>query len=472
MIDEKEKIENRATIQRRTVFKPATWLTKIDFINHLILSNNVLITVLADPCGGKTYFVSLLESNLDKKIKSISIRALAACKSKTIVGHIASQLQAETGTIADLVTAINAQKQHVLVIIDDAHNVPESFIKETMHAIKNQGEEGFFHLCLVANFSIVERLNKLAVDEYSNLVHSIELGCLSENETRTYVLQRAMADNLIIKPLSEAQYKQFYQLTKGNVAQINASMESFIQNCKPEPKNSQLITVKKVSMAISALLLIGCGYLAVELYKGEPQVNAQTVIASELPKVEPVKAISQEQIPTQEQAIPQEQLISKIPFWLDSAKLQMVEEAIPKQVHFEDDEEDENPDIVAVVDKVVVIPKIIMPAAPIKVVAKKPLVKKALVKKQLKQKVVKTKAGQFTIQLLASHKKSEVIRYQKRNSLLAKTKLRHFTNQTGVWYVLTLGEFENRVQAEQKISKLPDGLIKLHPWIRTTAGLG
>ncbi|MFA6303457.1 MAG: SPOR domain-containing protein [Legionella sp.] len=467
MIDEKEKIENRATIQRRTVFKPATWLTKIDFINHLILSNNVLITVLADPCGGKTYFASLLESNLDKKIKSISMCALAACKSKTILGHIASQLQTETGTIADLVTAINTQKQHVLVTIDDAHNLPESFIKEAMHAIKNQGEEGFFHLCLIADFSIVERLNKLAVGEYINLVHSIELGSLSESETRTYVLQRAMADNLIIKPLSEAQYKQFYQLTKGNVAQINASMESFIQNCKPEPKNQQLISVKRVSMAISAFLLIGCGYLAVELYKDVPQTWSQSVIASEPPKVEPIKEIAHEQIAPQEQVIPQEELVSQIPFWLDSAKLQMVQEAIPKQVHFEDDEEDENPDIVAVVDKVVVLPKITMPAAKTKVVAKKPVVKKPV-----KQKVVKTKAGQFTIQLLASHKKSEVIRYQKRNALLAKTKLRRFSNQAGVWYVLTLGEFENRTQAEQKISKLPDGLIKLHPWIRTTAGLG
>ena len=86
-----------------------------------------------------------------------------------------------------------------------------------MIATHNQKDFGFFHLCMVSDYSVVATLNNLAADEFNNLVHTIELGSLSESEARTYVLQRAMTARLINKPLADAEFKQFYQLTKGNI---------------------------------------------------------------------------------------------------------------------------------------------------------------------------------------------------------------------------------------------------------------
>ena len=99
-----------------------------------------------------------------------------------------------------IVAQINERKAHVLLIIDDAQHMPEDFISDVIIAIKNQEDFGFFHLCLVSDYSVVATLNNLSADQFNNLVHTIELGSLSESETRTYVLQRAMAAHLINKP--------------------------------------------------------------------------------------------------------------------------------------------------------------------------------------------------------------------------------------------------------------------------------
>ncbi|MDI1352305.1 MAG: ATP-binding protein, partial [bacterium] len=187
----------------RTLFKPATWLAKIDFINHLILFNNVLITVLSEKNGGKTSFTTLLQSNLDDQIKSIFMTIKPPCDREQIISDMAAQLHLNYDSDADLANLakqINERKAHVLLIIDDAHHLPEALITEMMWVIKNQEDFGFFHLCLVSDYSIIATLNNLAVDPFNNLIHSIELSSLNENETRIYVLQRAMSARLINKP--------------------------------------------------------------------------------------------------------------------------------------------------------------------------------------------------------------------------------------------------------------------------------
>lgn len=139
--------EVTAVIQPRILFKPGSWLSKIDFINHLILFNNVLITVLAEKEGGKSSFNTLLQSNLDQQIKSVSITMKPSLKLEDILKDFAHQLNLdsdENPRLSSLVNQINERKAHVLLLIDDAQNLPESFIKEAMQEIKNQENFSFF----------------------------------------------------------------------------------------------------------------------------------------------------------------------------------------------------------------------------------------------------------------------------------------------------------------------------------------
>lgn len=492
------QLETGAVNQPRTLFKPGSWLSKIDFINHLILFNNVLITVLSEKEGGKTSFSTLLQNNLDQQIKSVAMTAKAPCDRQEIINHIATQLHLNNDAhtnIQSIVSQVNERKAHVLLIIDDAQHVPESLIKEAMMAIKNQGEFGFFHFCMVSDYSVVASLNNLANEQFNNLIHSIELGALNESETRTYVLQRAMNARLINRPLSDAQFKQFYQLTKGNLAKINSSLESFILKCSEPQKNNKMQLLKRTGIAASAAIVAGASYL---YFNGGLTLEQFPEIA-QLTASAPIKDILGD-IPVVAQ---KEELTSVIASWQDSSTRQLVHYALPKKQILDDmyDEED-NFNTVAIVDKVVVIPtvkrtretlaqaqpdvatlpvvtehtlaqapKTVQPNAVNMAKAVKPT-KAVKVAKAVKAPVIKKiKGNVYTIQLVASHRVSDVHRFKRSNKLFANAKVRHFTNAKGSWYILTLGEFDSRAKAQNKAKTLPADLAKLNPWIRPVVGL-
>lgn len=481
------QIDAEAAIQPRMLFKPGSWLAKIDFINHLVLLNNVLIAVLAEKEGGKSSFNTLLQNNLDQQIKAISLSANPSFDREQLISDVATQLHLnydEQTTIESLVAQVNEHKSHVLLIIDDAQNVSEPIIKEAMLAIKNQGNFGFFHLCLISDYSVLATLNDLAEDEFNNLIHTIEVSSLNESETRTYVLQRAMGARLINKPLTDNQYKQFYQLTKGNVAKINSSLESFISKCSIQMKNNKRVALKRTSMLLSAALITGISYLYIsnEQY-GDTTSNGVSSSLTQLPNsVDKIK----------ENAVQSEQLISQIASWQEGSTRQLVEFALPKKQLLDDHLDDDNSNIMAIVDKVVYIPSIkvnnrisnndapitklkenakLIQLGALQSVTQSLHVADAKKNKQQNNQVVKNAVGRYTIQLVASHKKSDIHRFRKNNKLFSNTKLRHFTNQNGTWYVLTYGEYTSRNQAIIAINKFPSALVKMNPWIRPVSGL-
>ncbi|MCE0723119.1 MULTISPECIES: SPOR domain-containing protein [Legionella] len=478
--------EVAAVIQPRVLFKPGSWLAKIDFINHLILFNNVLITILSEKEGGKTSFSTLLQSNLDQQIKSVSMTVKPPCNREDIIQEIASQLHLnhdENTDISSLVAQINERKAHVLLLIDDAQHLPESLIKEAMLAIKNQEDFSFFHLCLISDYSIVATLNNLVASFFENLVHSIELGSLNENETRTYVLQRAMAAHLISKPLTDAQFKQFYQLTKGNVAKINSNLESFIFKCTAQKKKEPRKLIKKVSIAASLAVITG---LMGFYFSGNHDFSSFYHFVTR-----PVQDKGTEALLAKQQVPPQEVLVSQIPSWEDSSTRQLVYAALPKKQSLDDLNDEMSVDTVAIIDKVVVIPKLQMknlaeqepripesefkresPESDLTRESKTVEIPTAKQNKEDRSSSSNTSTPLYTIQVAASHNKKDIERFQQNNKLLAQNaKIRHFTNAKGIWYILTVGEFASRAEAQRNITKLPATLAKLHPWVRPVSNL-
>ncbi|KTD42018.1 SPOR domain-containing protein [Legionella parisiensis] len=477
--------EVAAVIQPRVLFKPGSWLAKIDFINHLILFNNVLITILSEKEGGKTSFGTLLQSNLDQQIKSVSMTVKAPCNRESIIQEIARQLHLnhdENTDISFLVAQINERKAHVLLLIDDAQHLPESLIKEAMLAIKNQENFSFFHLCLISDYSIVATLNNLVASFFDNLVHSIELGSLNENETRTYVLQRAMAAHLISKPLTDAQFKQFYQLTKGKLATINSNLESFIFKCATQKKKEPRKLIKKIGVAASLAVIAGLMsfYFA---RNTELSFFYHLVTASEVLDKSTVPGVVKQQVQP-------EVLVSQIPSWEDSSTRQLVYASLPKKQILDDLNDEMSSDTVAIIDKVVVIPKLQMKnlaeqepripesefkrESPESDLTRESKTVEIPTAKQSEKEQSSSNASKplYTIQVAASHNKNDIERFQQNNHLLTQNaKIRHFANSKGVWYILTVGEFESRAEAQRNVTKLPPALVKLHPWVRPVSNL-
>ncbi|MDR3503341.1 MAG: SPOR domain-containing protein [Legionella sp.] len=428
--------ELATVIQPRTLLKPESWLSKIEFINHLILFNNTLITVLSEKAGGKTSFASLLQENLDPQINPLLITIKAPCNREDIISSIADQFhlkQDEHTDISSLVAQINERRAHVLLLIDDAQHLPEVFIKEVMLAIKNQEDFNFFHLCLLSDYSIVAALNAFSASFFNGLVHTIELGTLTEAETRTYVLERATASRLITKPLSEVQLKKIYQLTKGNVAKINSSLESFIFNFANKKELSTLDMVKKFGIPVgSAVLSTLCCLYIVKAFNQEPSTNRVAAAV-----IKPVQ-----------QAV----LASQIPSWQDSATRELVEHTLAVKQNLDLISKEANGATIALVEQAQRHAKIEQ--------------NKTAIAQALQEKL-------YTVQLVASTDKIDMKRYIKNNKLLYSTaKLKHYKEHNVIWYVLTIGEYSNMTDAQESIKKLPPSLKRLNPWVRPIATLG
>jgi hypothetical protein len=466
-----------AFIQPRTLFKPASWVTKIDFINHLLLFNNVFLTVLSEKEGGKSTFKTLLQENLESPIKSVAMMATVTSDRESIISDMISHLQlnfTDDTDLKSLVAQVNESKEHLLILIDDAQYLPEYWIKEALEAIKSQGNFGFFHLCLFSDYSIVATLNHLASDQFKNLIHTFDLGLLNEKETRTYILERAIANRLISQPLSDEQQKQFYQLTQGNLAKINNNLESYILKQNIQKKGDNKLKLKRVGMALGASIAAGVFAMYFGIFSNVIDKPTSTVSA---------------QITR-----PPEQLVSQIASWQDSSSHQLVQQS-PVKVQILSDSSDAQSNDVALLDKEIVAPKIrenkqVMIRTKSNAATKSILSVKEQLNKQIKNKQIKNAAlkkvtatgvtakavqkpvaGLYTIQLFAAHQKKDIEKFKQTNKLLVKAKMMHVTNVKGSWYLLTLGEYNSKIQAQQQAKKLPTMLAKLKPWIRSTSGL-
>ncbi|ASQ45470.1 AAA family ATPase [Legionella clemsonensis] len=494
-----QELEGKETVSKNT-FKPSAWFTKIDFINHLILFNNALITVLAEEGGGKTTFCELLQANLDPQIKSYIIKATPPFSPAEVLAQLATSLHLRTDyelSFVNLIQQINERKAHVVVIIDDAQHVPDNFLHDFLTALKQQGEQCFFHFCLVSDFSLVASLNKLEAASLENLIHRVEPGALTEVETKTYLLSKLSSPKRIDLTMSDKRLEQFYQLTGGNIARINKQMVSFF--C-PESLNSTGLQKSSYSKYIGlgatcAVALLASVYLwqNQDLFKNRKNLargNTQIVTAVEhqlpslIPKV-PQTANEENvlisQIPSYNQ-----RMESYIPAFTISAKRQDTQPSPLKRVVeiVLDEEEQENSSLV-VMDKVVVIPKPIgngslsnTPVASLerKVVSTretpKPTFQPAFAPTTtIASKVqINAQRGQYTLQLLASQNLEDIKRFVNHHHL-THTKIRIAKRQGVSWYVLTLGEYSRFEQAQQAASQLPTTLTQYKPWIRSTSGL-
>lgn len=73
----------------------------------------------------------------------------------------------------------------------------------------------------------------------------------------------------------------------------------------------------------------------------------------------------------------------------------------------------------------------------------------------------------FTIQLLASQSKDDVVRYSKKHHLQGKA-VYYLSNLNGKsWYVLVYGIYDSKAEAQAALNKLPASLREQNPWVKS-----
>lgn len=490
--------ESKPNTKTDIPFKPGSWLTKIDFINHLVLFNNKLISVVAEQGGGKTTFVSLLKSSLDSAIRSHIICAVAPFSSSSFLSQLseAFHLRKEAEiTASSIVEQINERKAHVLLIIDDAQHLPDSFIQQILPEITKQGSSGYFHLCLVSDYTMTASLNSMDKEFFASSVHSIELGSLTESETKTYLLRNLPSPKRLDKTMTDKRLAQFYDMTGGKIAQINCQMIEFFDADTLVPaKKSKGNLFKLVNRTAIAAIVLGGGY-GIWQHQDLLLAKYQRTTSNKPAKMDKVAELTI--IPKVQQVVELKQndavLASYIVEWT-LGSVNHVAQYAPKRTNlFEfdslDDDEDTDEDLAKLVemDKVVVIPKPASkpiavasiaavaknPVKPVNLQLKSSLVSIAEVPKpatiaQSDMPVISTSGkANYTIQLLASSNKEDLNRYIKNHPTIKQATIRKVERKGSAWYVLTYGQFGQREDARVAMNKLTE----FKPWIRPLAGL-
>lgn len=444
--------------QVKALFKPRSWLAKIEFINHLVLFNNLLINVLAEKNGGKTIFSSILQTNLDPHIKSILIKVKIPCDRANLMDVVATQLHLNHDSrtdFASIVTQVNERKAHALLIIDDAHYLPEELMKEALIALKKQGDFGFFHICLLSDHSTVATLNNLALEPLNQLVHTIDIGSLSEIETKTYSLQRAMLFNFINKPLTDFQSNQFYQQTQGDLAKINGQLEAFILDSPMEKTINHKVILKKTAAALSVASVVGVLYVVGGYINSGTALNAPSMGG----------AVVAQHSNTHETELTQTS--SQIASLQELATRELVHMPLSQKQNLTDKGNDLNVSAVKIINPAVIAKAAsVKPDTKVNVISQaKPSFESRLVKFEgfaSKKVANQPNTTRFSIQLVETFDQIDLHKLKRKNQLWANTKIRRRGNR----YILTLGDFNNLTQAKKAINQLPTELTRQKPWIR------
>lgn len=461
-----DKLEESAalhSIVKKTLFNPESWRATIEFINHLILFNNLLITVLAEKEGGKSSFIQLLLDKLDPQIKTCAIEVAPHCNPYNLIADMAEKLQlkkesADPWGVLELVKLINAGDAPVLLVMDNAQYLPVILVKEILDSIQSQKPTARFHVCLVSDYSVVTTYNQLAKEVFANSIHTIELGTLNELELKTYVTQKIAGNKLAVKFLAEEQLNQLYKMTGGCLSKINI----WLDIVKKESAATSSQPSKKIISKNFCLLFLGIFMLS-----GLSSVLLNTQTRALL--VDYVNGFFEKNNKTLVADIP---LKSHIPWLEEQAVHQLVYNELPKKsVLVSLDEQSVSDTLQGVVDQVFVIPKIdVNQVAQLSTEANSQI--NEIVQHNNAQAISEeAEALAYTIQLVASHEMSDIERFAREYKQQGQYTIRQVIRDDDSWYILTTGEFHNAGQANDALQKLSTELLKYKPWVRVTSNL-
>ena len=452
------------------IYQPASWLAKTDLINQSVFKSNIMISVLAEQSGGKTVFSQMLRAKLNRSIKICFISADRLFVRDDFLKELGTYLDAGADfTIKDIITSCNAEQKHLMVMIDDAQWLSENVLVELLDGLKSQGKEGYFHLCLFSDFSMVKTTAKFADKNYKDLIHSVELGALSESETREFVLQRLPQTPETELRITDERMKRFYELTEGSIVGINTQLIGFFGNSSAsllKHKNTFLPYAGIMGLAVIATSIA----YTLHSNKHVPHTKAPvTTVQAEGVLVPAPKNITP---PRQEKPV-EMFFTSNIPTYLTAARHQSMHVASMKRAEVivvqEEVDDEAMSDSLVVMDSVIPVPKIIVsppkPKPKIKSSVQTPAPKKSAMNKNIKS------SDKYTVQLIASRDLNELKHFIKQHNLKNQVKIRITENQGKDWYVLTMGEYTDSITAKKAALQMPKSLNHYKPWVRPIANL-
>lgn len=519
------------------------WDSLREWLLHTTLYNNALAVIQGPRGSGKTTFMEQFYQQIGSEAACYQIDGDPELSSDELLQIItqAFSLPNLDAEITDILQQFEIQCQnirrngrHCVLMIDDAHCLPESTLNALLNIIKSQQNTSpYLHLILFAEPSLSHWTANLDWSALDDIVQTQEMPRLDAETAENYLQHRFRAAGLHADlPLSFEQIEAITHEADGLIAELNHLCKNHLRgedqsrggfNWLPNIKHPYWVTsfVGLMVIIVTALVYLPSGLqhkrrVTPLHYPVKVAMNDKSV----LPKPRALKSVLQEVQPQRQPLLspepaaqtlttnmvnamqsPEPELVSVIqPIrasdLMDTVLTSHIHTVAHKHLHQKPTEPTEadkqraldaahkNYQRVAhqpVVDRVVAVPKTLHSTP--KVNAKK--VHHRRVKKRVKhtkKTVVKksprrvnkprvSRTSGYGIQLMGTRDKAQARYFIKARRLYRHAHVYRTTMGGKPWYIVVYGQYKNRDQAHVALSRLPRALKKLHPWIRTRKAL-
>lgn len=245
----------------------SSWEDHLDLLFHLSQYNNLLLAIVGESDSGKTTLLNHFQHKVESLQRVISLNATAHLDPIELLALISSKLgldwedHSETSLsekITSLVYSIREEQQQAILLINQAHLLPEKTVQALFEIVEmQQAEDKALGVVIAGEDSLGSMLNGVMDDHDRELTHIFNLKPLSFEETKKYLyfcLQAAGFDGPV--PLTERQLKQIHQASEGYLGRVKQETKRVMIAESEKMQGGDSFVARNYLALVSAMMIL------------------------------------------------------------------------------------------------------------------------------------------------------------------------------------------------------------------------
>lgn len=506
------------------------WQQYIDFLSDLNNYRNALVLLTGLPGVGKTCFVYELIAHIPKDVVDFIFHARDCYGAEQLLEMLETKfgIPSQADFNLNLYDKANQQLtylQHTgkryLLLIDHAEALPLDVRQVLLHFVQQQlSSDVALQIILVGEEKLVDEMQQIGKTSLSEsnqklsatIVNNLVLDPFNCEETAAYIQHRLFSAGFSGREalFTQDDINYIYQQSNGVAKLINELASSILRGYIMENNNQQEEVKPSILkryiwwigvIAVIAILLIWVlpmfqnnnnnnpQPISLPVQQATPQDDAQNQSADQ-----PDAQQSSQQTPTADQQTASQTNSNPDDSQQTNNHYQNLSNAAQNPQQQPAAQQTAQPVSQQTASQQMATQpatQTVQPDEPVVQPTSTPVVKKAakhnVKKASIKSTQLHTKAGgaltategellkinpnYYTLQLLGSHKKSDIIAFMRQHKLQNEAVYFHTYFNGQDWYVLISGDYPTLAQAKAARAKLPASLRVLNPWIRNFASV-
>lgn len=496
-----------------------SWQDQYQLIHHLILYSNVLMVLQGQNGCGRSSYIKTLSSNLPEDFLCRAIDSDKLTKVEDLALYLRQLFSLstinsdQTSTNFDLVKQINHRKKHCLLIIDDAHKLPDEILSELLKCLNNQEQDIYFHCLLVGDPMLTCKFDQAPFSSCKDsFTHFIDMPELDVDQARSFLIYKfSSLGTMQVSSLTVEQLEILIEKSEGSLVKLTKLAQQQLIGGGDNNNESQTVSkfdfLKIKPSKRGMLSMLGAFLIVTFILQGLPKTSVHQTQKLTLPsrqvmrkkeqfikefqdrpllaatvnltkKVKVIAKVNSNYVPMS--MIPKHSLLAKRVNKPNKRSQQKILKALTtKKIHavvsssgptlerqlsaIKQARRASLSKAPVIVDSVLAIP---MPTKTHEISTKTITV--------TKKKVTRSKGHLglgYGMQFVASHQKSSLKQFARKYKIYNKAKYYETYAKGKKWYVLVLGDYRSKAEAKRALSHLSTTLKNKKPWLRSIKGL-